>query len=38
MATPDVQRVMKKYFTETNRVVIYYLPESMRPAAGGQGK
>lgn len=34
----DVQRVMKKYFTETNRVVIYYLPESMRPAAGGQAK
>jgi zinc protease len=33
----DVQRVMKKYFTDTNRVVIYYLPESMRPA-GGQGK
>ena len=26
----DVQRVMKKYFTYTNRVVIYYLPESMR--------
>ncbi len=34
----DVQRVMKKYFTDNNRVVIYYLPESMRPAAGGQGK
>jgi zinc protease len=34
----DVQRVMKKYFTDTNRVVIYYLPESMRPAAGGAGK
>jgi zinc protease len=26
----DVQRVMKKYFVETNRVVIDYLPESMR--------
>ena len=24
----DVQRVMKKYFTDTNRVVITYLPES----------
>ena len=23
----DVQRVMKKYFTATNRLVIYYLPE-----------
>jgi len=29
----DVQRVMKKYFTETNRVVITYLPESMKPGA-----
>lgn len=28
----DVQRVMRKYFSETNRVVIYYLPESARPA------
>ncbi len=36
----DVQRVMKKYFTETNRVVINYLPESMRPSttAGGVRK
>ncbi len=24
----DVQRVMKKYFTDANRLVIYYLPES----------
>jgi zinc protease len=23
----DVQRVMKKYFTDTNRVVIYYQQE-----------
>ncbi|HEX8141913.1 MAG TPA: pitrilysin family protein [Pyrinomonadaceae bacterium] len=29
----DVQRVMKKYFTESNRVVITYLPESMKPGA-----
>ncbi|HEY6189794.1 MAG TPA: pitrilysin family protein [Pyrinomonadaceae bacterium] len=29
----DVQRVMKKYFTDTNRVVITYLPESMKPGA-----
>ncbi len=28
----DVQRVMRKYFTETNRVVINYLPDTMRPA------
>jgi zinc protease len=26
----DVQRVMKKYFSETNRVVIHFLPESER--------
>jgi zinc protease len=29
----DVQRVMRKYFSDTNRVVIYYLPQSMKPAA-----
>ncbi|HLL15039.1 MAG TPA: pitrilysin family protein [Pyrinomonadaceae bacterium] len=28
----DVQRVMRKYLTDTNRLVIYYLPESLRPA------
>jgi zinc protease len=33
----DVQRVMKKYFTETNRVVITYLPESMKPGAAASG-
>ena len=33
----DVQRVMKKYFTATNRVVIYYLPESMRGTAKNVG-
>lgn len=26
----DVQRVMQKYFTNSNRVVLYYLPESMK--------
>lgn len=26
----DVQRVMKKYFTDENRMVIYYLPESAK--------
>ncbi len=26
----DVQRVMKKYFTTANRLVIYYLPEAAR--------
>ncbi len=44
----DVQRVMKKYFTVANRLVIYYLPEPAQtssnglPSAlgqsGGQGK
>jgi zinc protease len=46
----DVQRVMKKYFTANNRLVIYYLPETAKsttskaPARqvsgqkGGQGK
>lgn len=29
----DVQRVMKKYFTPANRLVIYYLPEATKPAA-----
>ncbi len=26
----DIQRVMKKYFSESNRLVLYYLPESER--------
>jgi zinc protease len=30
----DIQRVAKKYLTDENRFVFYYLPESMRPAAG----
>ena len=32
----DVQRVMKKYFTDTNRLVLYYLPEASKPAKEGQ--
>ena len=39
VTSADVQRVMKKYFTDSNRVVINYLPESMRsPNAGGESK
>jgi zinc protease len=34
----DVQRVMKKYFADTNRVVIYYVPETEPPAGGGNTK
>jgi zinc protease len=30
----DVQRVAKKYFTDENRYVFYYLPESSRSSAG----
>jgi zinc protease len=32
----DVQRVMKKYFTDQNRLVLYYLPESAKPAQEGK--
>ena len=32
----DIQRVMKKYFTDTNRFVLYYLPEATKPAKEGQ--
>ena len=30
----DVQGVAKKYFTDQNRYVFFYLPESMRPKSG----
>lgn len=30
----DVQRVTRKYFTDQNRYVFFYLPESSRPASG----
>ena len=30
----DIQRVMKKYFTDTNRFVLYYLPEAMKAKEG----
>lgn len=33
----DVQRVAKKYFTDNNRFVFYYLPESLRPSTGVGG-
>jgi len=31
----DIQRVAKKYFTDNNRYVFYYLPESERPKTTG---
>jgi zinc protease len=30
----DIQRVMKKYFTDTNRLVMYYLPEASKSKEG----
>jgi zinc protease len=35
VSAADVQRVMKKYFTVNNRLVIYYLPEETTPPATG---
>jgi zinc protease len=32
----DVQRVMKKYFTDANRLILYYLPEASKKS--GEGK
>jgi len=32
----DVQRVMKKYLTDTNRMVLYYLPEASKTANSPQ--
>jgi zinc protease len=32
----DIQRVMKKYFTDTNRLVLYYLPETSKQKKEGQ--
>ena len=32
----DIQRVMKKYFSDNNRLVLYYLPESSKPAKEGR--
>jgi len=32
----DVQRVMKTYFTDANRFVLYYLPEASKPKKEGQ--
>lgn len=35
VSAADVQRVMKKYFTAANRLVIYYLPEGTKPPGTG---
>jgi zinc protease len=32
----DVQRVMKKYFTNSNRLVLHYLPEASKEKGGNQ--
>ncbi len=33
VTSADVQRVIQKYLTDSNRVVLYYLPDSMKPSA-----
>ena len=33
----DIQRVMKKYFTDSNRLVLYYLPEASKRATNTNG-
>jgi len=35
VSAADVQRVMKKYFTDANRVVLYYLPEASKAKKEG---
>ena len=32
----DIQRVMKKYFTDSNRLVMHYMPEASKPKQEGQ--
>jgi len=32
----DIQRVMKKYFADTNRLVLYYLPEASKKSGEGE--
>ena len=32
----DIQRVMKKYFTDANRMVLYYLPEASKKSGEGR--
>lgn len=32
----DIQRVMKKYFTDVNRLVLYYLPEASKKSGEGR--
>jgi zinc protease len=33
----DIQRVMKKYLTDSNRLVVYYLPESQKKSSPNSG-
>jgi len=32
----DIQRVMKKYFTDANRLVLYYMPEASKKSGEGR--
>jgi len=38
VSAADVQRVAKKYLTDENRYVIYYLPESARSSSGSENR
>src|SRR6266404_341564 len=38
LTAADIQRVAQKYFTDQNRLVLYYLPESQRPPSTGSNK
>jgi len=37
VSAADIQRVMKKYFTDANRVVITYQAEAQKPAGAAGG-
>jgi len=36
VSAADVQRVMKKYFTDANRLVLYYMPEASKKTGEGR--
>ena len=36
VSAADIQRVMKKYFMDSNRLVLYYLPEAAKQAKEGR--
>jgi zinc protease len=36
ISAADIQRVMKKYFTDANRLVLYYMPEASKKSGEGR--